>query len=247
MHTNPTHNDGSQELLERYLDGLLSESERAAFEARAKNEPELRSQIELQGELRSGLFRLYREPGVRHGPVIASGTTGQPAKTARHRRLFLLLGAAAVVAIAAVVVWMQNGEGDASRDRLFAEYNRVVAKGFVPAEVCTTDQEFVKWTDDRFKHPLRPVHPPAGSTPVVTLVGWDHTPLFSYYTGLLLARVDGKPVVVVMDPSVEGDKMPTEKHSGQPRLFSRKVGGVWLFEITPLDKPSVIPLIEPAK
>jgi hypothetical protein len=136
---------------------------------------------------------------------------------------------------------------DRNQKYMVEEYKRQVAGGFKPAEVCTTDKQFQEWTQKAFGQALTPTHLATGAAAPAepVLAGWSRGTAFSSYSGLLLAHVDGKPVMVVMDKAP--DRMvPKDDAANTPRIFRRKVGEMWLIEITPLDTPRVITMIESA-
>lgn len=258
-----------EQRLERYLDGLMSPDEKAAFEAESAALPAVAAQIAAHRRLASVLGQMYDSTGH---PATADAETALPAPlpmTPRAgatphspRRLVRLAAIAAAVAlpVAAAVWFMVPGEEThvlkpmttaeyqkKNLDAMTAEYKAQVASGFKPKEICTTDEQFAQWTTQTFGRPLKPVHPAAGSgaPPEPQLAGWSKATIFSSYTGILLAHVDGQPVMVVMDNAPADRMVPLEDAASTPRIFRRKVNEVWLIEVTPLDKPRVITNIEP--
>ncbi|MBY0262532.1 MAG: hypothetical protein K2Q20_09320, partial [Phycisphaerales bacterium] len=109
------------------------------------------------------------------------------------------------------------------------------AAGFVPAVVCTSDSQFRKWTRDRIGVELSPPSAEAG----VALAGWSYAESPAQYTYLLLASVDGRDVVVAMGTGADPIAPPSP--SVGLNAFPRRVGNVWMYEITPLDKPRIVP------
>jgi hypothetical protein len=62
----------------------------------------------------------------------------------------------------------------------------------------------------------------------------------SRYTTTMLARVDGKPVMVFVDRA-DSDYRPAQPcGSCGLHLFSKQVGPLMLYELTPLDQPKVM-------
>ncbi|HZW05691.1 MAG TPA: hypothetical protein VFF65_01100 [Phycisphaerales bacterium] len=244
-----------EDRLERYLDGLMAADEKAAFEAEAAASPALTAEIGAHRRLCAALERLA-SPAQ---PTLALvGAAPASAPGASVRRWVKLAGIAAAIALCVSgAVWLSSRSPMPSAPRalsdrdwqaktrglLLKQYEAEVAAGFVPAEVCTTDEQFAKWTRDRFDVALKPVH--GGPKPEPVLAGWSRAEIFSAYTGVLLARVDGRPVIVTMDNAPDRS-IPPDDAAGSPRVFRRKVGGVWMLEVTPLDEPRVITRIEPA-
>lgn len=252
------------ERLERYLDGLMEAGERAEFERAASGDPNIQAQIDAHRRLGAALGQLYHTGAAAVGPLpfthpAHAGGTGAP------RRLLRIAAVAAALALpvcAAVYflvprqqaasidpkAWTSEAFQKRNKEAIVAEYKRQVASGFKPAEVCTTDAQFREWTQKAFGRALTPTRTtPGTSAPAEpVLAGWSRATMFSSYSGLLLAHVDGKPVMVVMDPAPPDRMVPPDDASGSPRVFRRKVNDVWLIEVTPLDGPRVISGIEPA-
>jgi hypothetical protein len=251
--------------LERYLDGLMTAAEQTAFEAQIAADPVLSAQVTAHARLTGALGQMF---DVKNLPAAADALPAtlplnpSPARP-RNTRLLRIAGVAAAVVLplcaaayffmlpktpTPVVIKPQSSEEiqKRNRDYMVAEYSRQVASGFKPKEICTTDEQFAKWTKEAFGHTLSPTHPAAGSgapaEPV--LAGWSKGTAFSSYSGLLLAHVDGKPVMVVMDNAPPDRMVPPDDATSNPRLFRRKVNEVWMIEITPLDQPRVITNIE---
>ncbi|MFT3684208.1 MAG: hypothetical protein QM783_04650 [Phycisphaerales bacterium] len=249
-----------QERLERYLDGLMDAAERAAFEAEIKSDAAAQLQITAHRRLAAALGELYDTTpatSLQGLKFPAAATAG----LARSRLLRIAGIAAAVAVVVGGAIYFLTPQPHVpepkfatdtelqtrNRNVIVKEYQAQVASGFVPKEVCTTDKQFQEWTQKAFGQSLTPTHLASGSTgpaePV--LAGWSRATIFSGYSGLLLAHVDGKPVMVVMDHAP--DRMvPKDDATSSPRVFQRKVGDVWLIEITPLDTPRVVTMIENA-
>lgn len=226
-------------MVDAYVDGRMSVAERAAFEARLTREPALRAEVAAHQQLEAMLREQYAESPAA-GQAIASAGQGDSSGRGGTRRIGRWwLGAAAAIAVA-VALW-QWGLLTPSRqprvgDKLVAEYAAQVAGGFVPKEVCTTNEAFVEWTMTAYGIGISPAALPAS----VQLLGWTKRDTLSSYTGVLLARVDGQEVIVFMDPS--GLEASEASRSGQNlRVFTQRIGGLTLYEVTPSDRPAVLP------
>lgn len=95
------------ELADRYLDGTMNASERAAFEARAAASAELRQVMEDQRALREGIARL---------PLRA--TAAKAYRAYRFRKPGPWIGGAAIVAVitGAALLWMNSAERAATAE-----------------------------------------------------------------------------------------------------------------------------------
>lgn len=248
-----------QERLECYLDGLLTGDDKAAFEAEVAGNAELQAQIEAHRGLCTKLNAFASlSPSAPRTLPFASPAARKP------RRWLKVAAIAACVGIpaAGAIFWYlapppvqpikftpltSEQYQQKHRDLMLAEYKAQVASGFKPKEVCNTDEQFVDWTTKKLGHGLKPVHTSNPGDPAEpVLAGWSVGTTFSAYTGLLLAHVDGKPVMVVMDQAPPERMVPKDDPTGMPRMFRRNVNGVWMIEITPLDQPRVISRIEAA-
>lgn len=232
--------------LDRYLDGGMSESERAAFEVAISGSEELRSQIAIQQQVDSTLRADFGAP-----PVAGILTREEAAafvpkkKRVGWSREYKFLGALA--ALLAIVVgiqsysWLTSSSGVEERPSLASIYGKLVSNKFRPSEECTTDEKFAGWMQRRFGVALAPKE----ARPDVQLVGWSSSTAISNYTGLLLAKVEGKPVLVAID-TVERQSdwgFPCRRQpedDEEVNFFSTVVDGIALYEITPLDRPRII-------
>lgn len=120
-------------------------------------------------------------------------------------------------------------------------YQAQAGNGFTPEWVCTTDEEFVRTVRDRFGEPgLLPM-----ATMGVEVIGWAYnTPVLSNRTATLMTRVDGREVLVLIDSAEKDVNLRRAGEAmGAPglNLFKRRLGGLVLYEVTPLDSARVIP------
>lgn len=247
------------EAVDRYLDGVMSESERSAFEAEVANSPSLRDEISLQKHLDSSLRTGFGAPPV---VPVAGILTREEARAfapkkqrASWSREYKMFGAvAALLAIALSIqayFWLTSPGAVEERPSLAEAYYKLVNHKFRPSEECTTREKFAQWMGSRYGVALAPKE----DRPDVQFVGWSYSGAISNYTGLLLAKVDGKPVVVAIDTVARQNDwgIPCRR---QPKdedgvnFFSAEIDGIALYEITPLDKPRIIDnlaVFKPAK
>lgn len=225
--------------LEAYIDGVLNTADRAAFEARLKSDPALRAEVELQTSIDASLSRLFK-------PCEVAAPAAAPAPF-RVRR-WIPFAAAAAIALAAALWWMQPAAPPAqtplarrqpTAPNLRGQYQFQVRTGFTPMAVCTTPDAFQEWVQQNYGQPLRPTATPDN----IQLVGWSYSDLISDYTGILLARVDGQPVIVAMDKS-ELQTKPIPEGEGPEHIFQKTVNGLTLYEVTPLAEPRILPLLQ---
>jgi anti-sigma factor RsiW len=219
--------------LDRLLDGSLTAAELAAIERDLARDPALRVELDELRDVDASLRRLFAPD---------AGALASPPAHTFNRRPFLLAAVAAAIAILAVGSWWFLRPVDAAwAPAMFALYRAQESAGFVPEQVCTTRAQFMLWTAQTFQHTLAPADPAPG----IQWVGWNRDTSFSTYTGILLTRVDGAPVVVVLDPNAPSRVPASGLRDGNLRIFARRINGVGAIEITPLDHPRVIDAITP--
>ncbi|MBX3379250.1 MAG: hypothetical protein KF805_04095 [Phycisphaeraceae bacterium] len=236
--------------VDRYLDGAMADSERVAFEAEIDRSESLRDEVALQKQLDSSLRAGFGAPPV---VPVAGILTKEEARAFQPKprragwpREYKMFGAlAALLAIAVSIqayFWMTGpGTGVEERPSLASVYYKLVNHKFRPSEECTTREKFAKWMATRYGVALAPKE----DRPDVELVGWSYSGAISNYTGLLLARVDGKPVVVAIDTVARQNdwgfpcrRQPDDENG--VNFFSTEIDGIALYEITPLDQPRII-------
>jgi hypothetical protein len=235
--------------LDRYLDGLMSESEAAAFLRSIDADPVAQAQIAahraLVGELRAAFDG---------GPSIAPIPLTSPLAARTKPRLMWLATAAVVALVAAVAInVLPSNSTTESRSRVVntsksplqranLEFARQVASGMRPEIVCTTPQQFAEWTEQKLGEPLKPGDLPQG----VTLAGWSYAPVFTSYTAVLLAHSGTEPVVVLMDTFASAESLPPEGESEGIHRFRRRIGSIEMVEISRLNEAVILPRLEAA-
>ena len=237
------------ELVLRYVDGDLAGDELAAFEASLSNDAAMRSEVDRFQSVDDRVRTALPVPKAPSEPLSFDRASKQ-ASAAQPRWLKLGLAAAIILAVG---LGGQFGLGRylAWAGRLDAgNLYRVTTIRFEPQVICDTPEKFADYTDRLFGVPITP----RGSERV-HLVGW-RSPLAGYDPEkdpdakgprlLLVSAQDdaGQPAqVIVLFQDVSAWTPELAEGSGL-RLFSRKIGGVRMDEITPLDKPVTLDLLE---
>lgn len=218
------------ERLEAYLDGRLTGEHRAAFEAELASDAALRAELELQRGIDAALRRRFAPP-----EMISLPASSQAAAPRRSRRLWRPLAVAAAAALLAAGAWAGWAVYSVSVDPLVSVYRSEVAAGLRPKWVCDTDEQLAEYLQDKFGRTLVV----RSTRPDVSLIGWTSCSLMSPYTAVLLTRVGGEPVLVLVDRA-EVDTRPSLPPLSGLRLFRREVGGMVLYELSPLDHPTLL-------
>lgn len=226
-------------------DGALPEAERARLEAELASSPELRRELERLDEADAWLRRSFKPP-----EQVAAGLKLEGAAPARAKRGsgWIWWAMAAMVVLGLGNFWiMQNRQ---TSNTLVARsggqvYRALVEQGFRPDMFCPEGDEFVRLMQRQYGVPLM-----ASSTPTVELLGWMYPGDFSrlgltHRAGVLLAKAEGEPVVVLMERAEQARGARVEAGRGL-RVFTRELEGLTMFEITPHGRSMVIDEFRPA-
>lgn len=244
-------------LLEKALDGVLTGAEAAEFDAAVAGESRWRDEWErartAQQQVDRSLRTLFAPPVME--AIEIAGTLGPTVGPERvkargagrwMRTVGLALAAGLVLCAGVAAYVMLSGDDARPRPTLTASYAQQVAGGFVPGEVCTDTDAFAAWTLKNYGVALAPALVVGGNGGKVEYVGWSYDRTISTYTGVLLAKVEGRPVTVHLERAEAQRKFgrPREGGAAGLRVFSREVGGVVLYEVTPLEEARVLPRLE---
>jgi anti-sigma-K factor RskA len=258
-----SHPPNRDELLEAYLDGLLNDADRAAFEASLRDDPARRQQVELQMEIDGALDRLYAVETPSHeqlaaalASAVASATpaaTIPPATLPPHTpapprgsRAYwagaAAVAAALVISAMAALLWTQPKSigPEFSAQPLAAIYQNAVDCGFEPTYECREADRFAATFQQRQGIPLQLAALPAGTR----MLGLSYVHGLSRKTTAMLCDVDGKPVVVFVD-RVENDQPRVAETPEGLHIFRHERDGLVFYEVTPHDKARVMHLLEP--
>lgn len=220
------------QVLERYCDGELSPEHVGAFEQLLDKNAALRGQVELQRRVDAALCGLFGEERL---------TDALPLPRPPAFRLGRVIAVAAVLLIAILlgVAYLQfgdSGRSPASYPQLTmqAYYDEAIAASFEPGWVCENDEQFAGAFDDRFDQPML-----AGALPDgVELLGLGYGRVLSSRTVTVYARVHGRPVLLFVDRAAR--PLPTEPLSDGLYRYHRELGGVAIYEVSPLSRPHLL-------
>ena len=233
----------------RYLDGLMSDAERSAFEHERGGAAALRHEIELQSRLDDGLREMfaYEPPATMN--LESSHTVGERDADAPapyrgwfanpHIRRFAL---AACLLLAAGAFFF-------SLNNFFTPPDKFISPEFVythvndPEFVCTTDEAFAKAINDRFGEPLVLAAAPRDE---IVAVGWAYGDGNTYdgkilgdKTLVLITKVRGQKVLVLMDRK-RNDRTLEKPTDPTLKVFRGETKYLVLYELTKSDKPQVL-------
>jgi hypothetical protein len=240
--TNPSEQPDSSKL-DAYLDGALPPEQHEAMQREIEASPALRAEVELQGRIDESLRRSFlpSKPPAGLLSILREAAGVQPAIEPRRRWMAIAGITTAATIVWAVVGWQFfGGRGKTPiydpNTPLETIYATSVADGFKPKWVCDDPHEFASTFKQRQDQALLLAAMPAG----IKMEGLHYLGGLSRYTTAMLARVDGKPVLVFVDRARE-DSHPAEPSAkSRLHLFRKELGPLVLYELTPLDHPSVM-------
>ena len=254
---------GGGSTLDAYLDGQLSGAERSAFEARLARDPALAGAREAQRRVDAGLRGLFVIPPFIPLPMSGhpTGTNGHPSnghpvtpatpaattgtagygwagiKSAILSTKGLLAGLALLAVLLGVGGWLAYLQFTAPHQLTFAEIYqqqvRVTPNGSVDgSQVETVASQTIGYGIRLKSHPAN-----------VKLVSMSAAHVLSPHTFVLQARREGQDVVLLADRACEDAPAAAAAGCGMHQ-FRREIGGVVFYELTPLDEPMLLSVLE---
>lgn len=226
--------------LDAYLDGQMTPEQRRAYEQQIAADPELQAAVALQRDIDASLLRNFEPPQaaeIKPAPVTLRAWWRRPE----------LLAIAATLAVAAIGLWRWYAHDLEPHESYWQNaphgmtsvYRYEVATAYRADWVCENDQQFAGSIWARFGQPLVLGVLPSGTE----AVGLSYANTITPEAMHLLARVDGRPVLVFIDRKAAdtGQSIGLLEHLRTGlRLFSRTVGDLVLYEVTPLDAPHLL-------
>jgi hypothetical protein len=238
------------DLLERYLDGLLDDAERTAYEKSLRGDDMTRRAAELQARIDASLTRLFHVDPMAPPRAAAMLAGAAERNVVVNRRSLGRLGWLAVgLASAAAIAWLVAGSLLHPAKRginyiprpLSDVYRESLANGFEPMYHCSEAERFADAFAHRQGQPLKLLKLPIG----VSMLGLANSGGLSRDTTAMLCRVDGNPVMVFVD-RIDADQPNAEEHVDKKvHVFRMVRDGLVFYEVTPLHAPRVVNFIVP--
>lgn len=247
----------TDDLLEAFLDGqVVDAADRAACEQRMAGDAQWQQQAALHRSIHAALARhAAAPPPARIAEIVAQTTQSSQAVGVLRRRWWASPRYAIAASVAAAVLLgsaaymlLNRGGGTVAPPPtptlipLAAAFERIVKAGFEGEVECDHTKQLIfaasiwRRTDQALALPMEL---PAG----MTLLGFTKCSCLSYATLMMMARVDGREVVVFFDRRGNADRAgdPPPVESGL-HLHRRDVGAAVLYEISPFESPALLPL-----
>ena len=236
--------------IEAFLDDRMDSSEKQAFLDLLHQDPELRAEFDRQRAIDASLRRICDES--RLDPLLGRLETAlhnapETRLAARSPvRVWRGFAAAALLAFSVCGVWYSWNVSkpkpianvyEPQRWRSFETvYYDTIRNGFKPAWICRDERQFQRAFSDRFRQPLLLSALPSG----ITAGGIAYSNTITESTINVLGKVDGTPIMIFVD-KVAADHGPPPPPPPQLHLFRREIDNLVLYELTPLDRPHILP------
>jgi hypothetical protein len=239
--------DGEPSLFDAYLDGQLSRSDRAQFEKSLLADVTLAALLRSQQAIEASLRRSFVPPATIAMPThpthpVSHSPISRLRMNWRTMPWLRVMAAAASIAVGFGLLaraWMTEFPSTPSftrRPTMDAVYKSEVSRGFQPGWKCENDKQFADTFRNRLGQPLE-----LKTSPDVQSLGLSYRGVISDNTTYMLAKVGNADVMVFVDRAECGDNQGLAQNSGL-HLFTRNMGDLTLYEVTPLDQPKLLDL-----
>ncbi len=240
------HHDRADRL-EAYLDGSMTPDESAAFRRELEQDGSLQRELAEARAVEESLKRVFDPPAKTECPT-------RPPRFLRlsGRMVAGVMAVAAVVFITAVIgIYISGAPTRPSLtapvvpqwtpDRFYAVFED---EGFEPDWECEDNEHFRTYTKELFGESIEPCQAPFG----LQYIGWSYLPsgvrAMTMGTQVLFASYEGENIVVLIDLAEHARELPASENPDL-KVFRREVGGLVMYEITPLDEPVAMEALQP--
>lgn len=246
-----------------YIDGELSATETAAFEAEMRENPELAKAVGDVRTIEAGLHEVFGADAVEAernipDPLAMAGAenlrvSGDAGAPRRRTAGWMPYAIAAALLLATVGIWFRAGSGGVHGVPSAAFIYRQASANFEPAVVCDTAAKFLEYTEKTLGEPIGADFTLAANIGI-SLDGWDvlggdyNPDAADDLPSLLYAHSpDGTPIVVYFREKGHGEPAFTPPRGSAATeavsVYTKKFGSVTAYEISPLDEPAVLGLL----
>ena len=245
------------DLLERFIDGLMTDAESSEFLASIDDPQEAIKQRDLQNQINESLSRSFKVDALdkevlakqftqaapdqpEHEPEKSSGLSKPVAL--QEKPWFKVALAASLLLAIGFGAWKYSDsrqiEAHFQPRALAVLYQQTKDRGFKPYYDCKDLQRFADTFQARHGQRLALSEMPAGSR----MLGLSYPGGISRNTTAMLAEVDGNPVMVFVDAAENRDHViQTVGPDSNLNVFSVEKNGLIFCEVTPLSSAKMIP------
>lgn len=250
--------NNTEQILDRYLDPALNDAERELLRRQIDAHPELLTALDQQSRVNAALKRLFPDPA---DAATADRVMIAAMESTKRRRRFGILRIAALIAITTVAIWRLWVFVDPPRVDPYANmnwrsmttvYRDVAEAGFGDGMRPFNPEKFSRYVKSRFGQDVR-ISP---QTEPVRTMGHGFCNTITMQTMCLITRVpapqdnaanpDGEVGVLVFVDNADADPAPALPAKSNLNVFKRTLGRLALYEVSPLDRPHALDLLQPA-
>ena len=237
----------SDDELDLYLDGQMTDEESELVESRLVDDPRasamVKSQMEFDGALRQE-FRSNAPSVADIEQMLAARTGDQPAimSKARSRRRVLLLIVSAIAATLAWIAVATQWNGAHKVEPFFEQrplamlYEESVEQGFRPYYFCEDERRFAATFQKRQDVSLYLADMPEDRR----MVGLSYIGGLSRDTTAILCYVNEEPVIVFVDRAEHDNPPLATDLDGKPlRVHRNTIGELVVYEVTPFENAAM--------
>ena len=245
------------DLLERFIDGLMTEAEAEEFLANTEDREEALRQREFQSKINASLMRSFKTDSISAEVVTGQILDGFPSNSSedsyanslrpkrtsvRDNPLFKLALAASLLLAIGIGAWMYNG----ASGRVEPVFESVALAELYqntngPYYDCEDDERFANTFDSKLGQRLVLSDMPEGTQ----MLGISYPGGISRNTVAMHGEVDGTPVMVFVDNAGNrGQVIDSVEQDSNLKVFVVEKDGLIFCEVTPLDSAKMIQYFE---
>ena len=243
---NHPENDYAVEL-ERFLDGLMNDEERAQFLEQYGELDSTRQAIALEQKLNESLLKSFPSSEMpdemKEAIVAQAGTPVVPTYSFLTSPLVPAMALALVALIVVAVGWFNGAnpvEPVFQPVALAQLHSEMSDKGYRPYYNCEDDERFAQVFEKRQGIALRLAELPEGRE----MLGLSYEGGLSRDTTAMLSIVDGQQVTVFVDSLKKRHDPELLKGNADFKVFKRCLDPLIFYEVTPFDEPRMVDYFE---
>lgn len=237
--------------LDAWFDGQMTDAERSDFECQLATDPALRKAVTLQESIDDTLVRQFGERSTFSRNLALNGAASRidaslkesGTRDRSHRpRVSRPAALAAALALVFFGGWLAlqiiPGGGPVPYDpRPWRTFQQAYDEINEPEWICQPG-EFEATFRTQYGQAIAIGELSAG----VEALGLGYCNTLTPSTTWILAQAEGEKVVVFID-RVERDSQLPQTLTGDLRVHRRTLGSLVLYEVTPLDEPTILPAL----
>ncbi|MEO0475070.1 MAG: hypothetical protein AAF085_03740 [Planctomycetota bacterium] len=244
----PRLDDATRAELEDYMDGRMTAEQRAAFQQRIEDDPVLAAEFKLQQRVDDAIGRLHaadmqRVASTRDAMLdrLRQGSPAEmtePVKASRSPvfRWAAFGGIAAVIALAAILLFSSIGPNDSYEDMQFVEvatvYQDEVEAGFAPDWVCD-NQRFTETIQEKLGRTVALSPMPDDRR----MLGLSYVPRARQDSVVMLGQYSDQDVLVFFDLAELADEFYALEVNDGLYVHQRDLGDLRMIEVSPEEMP----------